>query len=120
MNTTDHQNQTVKTNEGPSLGESLQTPYTQREIIETTLDSLATAGANLTQTIKACNGMERGSYRVVITKDADYNEVQIRLKEGPGARHAIATAYVDYGHTAEARRMAAEEIRGTVRAYLCR
>ena len=119
MKTNGHQNQTIKSNEGPSLGESME-PLSEREVIEQTLDGLAMAGANMTQTIKACNGMERGSYRVVITKDRDYNEIQIRLKDGPAARQAIATAFIDCGHTAETRRIAAEEIRGTVRAYLCR
>lgn len=106
----------------PSLGKRTeeQTPYSEREVIEATLDALAMNGASLTKTIKACNGMERGSYRVVITVDKEYNEVQIRLKDGPATRQAIATGYIDRGHDAESRAMAAEELRGLVRAYLCR
>lgn len=95
-------------------------PMSDREIIEQTLDGLAMAQANMTRTIKACNGTTRGSYRVVISTDREYNEVQIRLKDGPAARHAIATGYIDRGHTREDKAMAAEELRGLVRAYLCR
>lgn len=112
----------------PSLGKATDTqeesmslsPYSQRHQIEAILEALAMNRASLTKTIAACNGLERGSYRVVITVDKEYNEVQIRLKDGPAARQAIATGYIDRGHDAESRAMAAEDLRSMVRAYLCR
>lgn len=105
----------------PSLGKRTreQTPYSDREVIETTLDALAMNGASLTKTIKACNGMTRGAYRVTIKVEADYNEVQVRLWENTHSR-AIATAFIDRGHTADDKAMAAEELRSTIRVYLCR
>ena len=58
-----------------------QTSYTDREIIEALLDALQLANAGITRTVKIYNGMEQRSYRVVITTDREYNEIQIKLKE---------------------------------------
>lgn len=105
---------TTETNAAhPSLGKA-----GTREHVEDVLESIK--GANLTATIKALNGIERGSYRVVITVDREYNEIQVRLKDGPAARVAVATGYVDRGHTKDDWFMAAAEVCGLVRAYLCR
>jgi hypothetical protein len=90
----------------------------RREEIENILESLE--GANMSATIKALNGIERGSYRISISRDSVYNEVQVRLKDGPSARQPIAVGYIDQGHTRESRFEAAAEVRGLVRAYLCR
>jgi hypothetical protein len=91
-----------------------------REQIEQILDGLDMGGANLSTTIKTLNGIERGSYRISIYNDNEWNEIQVRLKEGPAGRTAIATGYVDKGHTQSSRNQAAQEVRGLVRAYLCR
>lgn len=76
-------------------------------------------GANLTATVKALNGLTRGSYRVTIKQDAEYNEAQVRLWENT-IKDPIATGFIDRGHTNESRFEAAAEVRGIVRAYLCR
>lgn len=91
-----------------------------REEVEQIIDGLEMAEANLTQTIKALSGLSRGSYFVTIKNDTEWNEVQVRLRDNPYSRTSIATGHVDKGHDAKSRREAAQEVRGLVRAYLCR
>ena len=88
-----------------------------REQIEKLLKELN--GASLTTTIKRLNGLRRGGYQVTIKPNAEYNEVQCRLWENAD-REPVATGFIDRGHTTEAKYCAAEELRGLVRAYLCR
>lgn len=88
-----------------------------REHAEEILDGLK--GANLMATVRTLNGLTRGSYKVTITQDAEYNEVQCRLRDSTRG-NPIATGFIDRGHTKESRYEAAEELRGLVRAYLCR
>lgn len=87
-----------------------------REQIEERLEAMD--GANLSATIKAFDGTTRGSYFVRIKNNAEYNEIEIRLFDTTGCR--IATGYIDKGHTTAAKYEAAQELRGLVRAYLCR
>lgn len=91
-----------------------------REEAEQILDGLDMGSANLTQTIKALNGITRGSYFVTIRNDNEWNEVQVKLRDNPYSRTAIATGHVDKGHTQNSRNEAAQEVRSLVRAYLCR
>lgn len=88
-----------------------------REAIEELIDGLD--GANLTATIKALQGTGSGSYFVTIANNTNYNEVEIKLYDSPRGK-PIARGYVDKGHTSEDKYNAAQEVRGLVRAYLCR
>lgn len=88
-----------------------------RELIEEQLDAMQ--GANLTATIKAFNGAGRGSYFVIIGNSSEYNEISISLYDSPRGK-PIAKGYIDKGHTTESKYQCAEELRGLVRAYLCR
>lgn len=94
-----------------------QEQFKTRDQIESMLDDLE--GANLAATIRQLNGLKRGGYRVTIKQDAEYNEVQCRLWENT-TREPIATGFIDRGHTTQTKYEAAEELRGLVRAYLCR
>lgn len=91
-----------------------------REEVEQIIDGLDMGQANLTQTIKALNGLGRGSYFVTIKNDTEWNEVQVRLRDNPYSRTSIATGHADKGHDAKSRREAAQEVRDLVPAYLCR
>lgn len=114
----------------PSLGNSLDTqtdaeqdaaammPMSEREIIEGILEGLEHNRASLTTHIKALNGIERGSYRVKVSKDTQWNEITVRLTDTTGTKYA--TGHIDMGHTREDRDSAAQELRGLVKAYLCR
>lgn len=105
----------------PSLGKRTeeQTPYSEREVIEATLDALAMNGASLTKTIKACQMLKRGAYSISIIVRPEYNEIELRLWENT-VKRPIATAFIDRGHTADEKAMAAEDLRSTIRVYLCR
>ncbi|WP_153132879.1 hypothetical protein [Dechloromonas hortensis] len=91
-----------------------------REEVEQIIDGLDMGQANLTQTIKAMNGLSRGAYFVSIRDDREWNEIQVRLRDNPYTRSAIAVGHIDKGHDAKSRREAAQEVRSLVRAYLCR
>lgn len=125
-------NENISTNQNPGmLGQSVQIIADQgqnqfglltgkpdtREAIEEALDALA--GANITATVRGVNGMRRGGYRITATQNNEFNEVEVRLYES-SMRHPVATGFVDRGHTRESKLEAAEEVRGLVRAYLCR
>lgn len=99
--------------------ENLNRQVTEKEIktVAEKIDDMA--GANLRATIKALHKAQRGSYFVTIKEDAEFNEITVKLYESTRGG-AIATGYIDRGHTAESRYEAAEELRGLVRAYLCR
>lgn len=125
-------NEKISANQNPGmLGQSVQITADQeqnqfgllsgepdtREAIEETLNGLK--GANIAATIRACHGMRRGGYRITVKQDNEFNEIQVRLYENT-IRHPTATGYVDRGHTTSDRFTAAEEVRGLVRAYLCK
>lgn len=82
-----------------------------------TIDALA--GANLSRTISTLNGLTCGKHQIIIRSSAEFNEITIRLYDDTiSKRTPIATAYIDRGHTAEEKYAAAEEVRGTARAFL--
>jgi len=86
-----------------------------REHVEITLAAIG--GLSLTKTIEACNGLERGSYRVTVKASSDWNEITVRLYDG---RAMIASSFIDRGHTKQTRTQAAQEVIDNVRMYLCR
>ena len=94
--------------------------FLTREDVEQIIDGLEMGEANMTQTVKALNGLSRGAYFVSIRDDKEWNEIQVRLRDNPYSRSAIACGHIDKGHTAQSRREAAQEVRSLVRAYLCR
>lgn len=125
-------NENISTNQKPGmLGQSVQIIADQgqnqfglltgepdtREAIEEVLDGISRY--SLTMTVKAVNGMRCGGYRITATQNNEFNEVEVRLYENT-MRHPVATGFVDRGHTRESKFEAAEEVRGLVRAYLCR
>lgn len=119
MTTANHPQNQQPQGGATDLGQITKEHRNTREQVEQIIDALEMGGANLTKTIKALNGIERGSYRVSIYNDNNWNEIQVRLKNGPGSRGAIASGYIDKGHTAQSRNKAAQDVRSLVRAYLC-
>lgn len=86
-----------------------------REHVEITLAAIG--GMSLSKTIEACNGLERGSYRVTVKASSDWNEITVKLWDS----HAlVASSYIDRGHTKETRTQAAQDVIDNVRMYLCR
>lgn len=86
-----------------------------REHVEITLAAIG--GMSLTKTIEACNGLERGGYRVTVKASSDWNEITVRLYEG---RAQVASSFIDRGHTKETRTQAAQDVIDNVRMFLCR
>lgn len=109
---------TTKTNEArPSLGKAGHPYEGTREHVEDVLEGIR--NYNITTTIKALNGIKRGAYFVRIKQDAEYNEITVKLYDSLSGQQ-IATGFIDRGHDQDSRAAAAEELRGLVRAYLCR
>ncbi len=110
---------TTKTNEAPpSLGKALHVKGS-KEAVEDLLESLAEGNLSITQHVKSLHTTRRGSYFVSVKQNNEYNEITVKLYENTHGQ-AIATGYIDRGHTKEDRRFACEELRGLIRAYLCR
>lgn len=86
-----------------------------REHVEMTLAAID--GTSLTKTIKACNGLERGSYRVTVKASSEWNEITVKLRDGQAL---VASSYIDRGHTKETRTQAAQDVIDNVRMFLCR
>lgn len=74
---------------------------------------------SLSETVKRLNGMRVGALGISVQWSRQYNEVSICLNEhGDGVRRRLSTSYIDVGHSAADRQVAAATLECAVKELL--